>query len=226
MPNNKKNGRKSNNRKGGSRGNGPGELVTFSGRDWYGTLSSGIVDSNASLGIINPYKNNTLFERLSKVAQDFAMFRFRKLVFKFRGTSPSTSQGTLAFCAVVTDGFGGGLAVSNEASVKNTENAMILRGDRTGTYRVKCNSQWLALDTNNAANTVGNSLGTLYHFIDGTATAGLLTWDVTVDYVCQFSSPVRPGTIDLTQVSSENCAGPATTPEEIINFYNEWKSKQ
>jgi hypothetical protein len=177
-------------------GNGPGELVTFSGRDWYGTLTSATTDTVASLGIINPFKNNTLFERLSKVAQDFAMFRFKKLRIIFRGTSPSTSQGTIAFCAVITDGFGGGLAVSNEASIKNTENALILRGDKTGYYNIKTNSQWLAMDTNNTNNSVGNSLGTLYHFIDGTTTAGLLSWDVSLDYVCQFRSPVRPGTLD------------------------------
>jgi hypothetical protein len=124
------------------------------------------------------------------------MFRFKRLVFHFRGMSPSTSQGSLAFCAVITNGLGGGLAVSNEASIKNTENALILRGDRNGTYTVLTSKMWLALDTNNVANTVGNSLGTLYHFIDGTTTAGLLTWDVTVDYVCQFTSPIRPGTTD------------------------------
>lgn len=178
------------------RGSGPGEYVTFSGRDWYGTLSSGTADTVASLGIINPLKNNTLFERLSKCAQDFAMFRFKRLVFHFRGMSPSTSQGSLAFCAVITNGLGGGLSVANEASIKNTENALILRGDRNGTYTVLTSNMWLALDTNVAANTVGNSLGTLYHFIDGTTTAGLLTWDVTVDYVCQFTSPIRPGTTD------------------------------
>jgi hypothetical protein len=74
---------------------------------------------------------------------------------------------------------------------------------------------WLALDTNVAVmlaymwarvyerscgllpfrfspNAVGNSLGILYHFIDGTTTAGLLTW------ICQFTSPKTMGKQPLT----------------------------
>lgn len=188
-----------NNKTKSRKGKGPSRIkdgVIFAGRDWYGTLASATTDTVASLGIINPQRNSTLFERLSKVSVDFAMFRFRKLVFHIVGMSPSTSKGSLAFTAFVNDGLGGGAAISNEASVKNTGNALIMRGDKSGKYSVRCNSMWLALDTNIGANTVGNSLGTLYHFIDGTPGAGDLSFDVWIDYVCEFRDPIRPGTTD------------------------------
>ncbi len=170
--------------------------LRFRGRDWYGNLTSTTADVVASLGILNPLRNATLFERLSKPAADFSLFRFRKLVFHFTGLSASTTRGSLAFTAFVNEGFGGGPSIVNEASVKNSGNALILRGDRKGSYPVRCTSQWLALDTNIGASLIGASHGTLYHFIDGTPAAGDLTWDVWIEYDVEFRGPIRPGTTD------------------------------
>lgn len=102
----------------------------------------------------------------------------------------------MAFTAFINNGLGGAPTITNEASIKNTGNALIMRGDKTGKYTVKCNDMWLALDTNAGANAVGNSLGTLHHFIEGTAAAGDLQFDVWIEYICEFRDPIRPGTTD------------------------------
>lgn len=174
-------------------GAGPGS-VRYAGRDYFGTISSGIADTTVELGLVgaglNPVRNTALFERIKEMVKGFAQYRFTKFNLILKGLGGS-NKGTISLCFFHNDFKGGNANISNETSVKASGSGFTIRGDQNGIFRCKQDREWLALDTNIGVTTSNTSPGSVYYFTTGTVAVSDCEWDVWADYVIELKDPAR-----------------------------------
>lgn len=168
-----------------------GGSLRIRGCDYYGEINSSTLGSVAALGSIS-LGSSSPFPRLAEIAKVFLKFRFDKLIVRLVGRTATTQAGNCGLMSLVNDlPASAETDVVNEAIVKNTENCLVLKGWENGEHRVPLEAsgyKWYMVDEDDTGSKF--SQGSIWRYIPGTAVAGDLSWDVYLEYECEFDEAV------------------------------------
>lgn len=168
-----------------------GGSLRIRGCDYYGTLNSSTLDSTSAVGSIS-LGSSSIFPRLAEIAKVFLKFRFDKLIVRLIGRTASTQAGNCGLMSLVNDlPASAETDVLNEAIVKNTENCLVVKGWENGDHRVPLEAsgyKWYMVDENDTGSKF--SQGSIWRTIPGTTSVGDLSWDVYLEYECEFDEAV------------------------------------
>lgn len=191
----------------------PGASARYEGCDFAGATSSASAAPVSGALFALRALSSTTFPRLSAVADVFLRYRFRSLKFHFIGKSASTQAGVGAWGSFVIDTTTNTIAVNTESIIKNSEGALVLKGWESGVHEVKVEAagqKWYNTDSDSLPFTYGD----LCVYIPQTTANADLTWDVYVEYDCEFSEAVSGPTVALLREKERQRQTTSTKTEE------------
>ena len=171
-----------------------GACVRYLGVDYAGTISSSSAAAlSGSAYALRPSASAT-FPRLFAIQDVFLRWHLRRLRFHFIGRSAATQPGVGSFASFVTDGTTALINIATPQTIKNAEGCLTLKGWENGVHEVDVDSagvKWYNTD----GDTLPSQMGNLGQTVPQTTANGDLSWDVFVEYDCEFAEAIDTSSV-------------------------------